>query len=478
MSAAPSDPSPGPPRRRPTLGRLAGIGFGLALLLALELLLRILPWQPMSRVEWNRAHGVVGIERFYPQRDSFFVEAQPRDGVPWCTPAPDLCPHPDSDHNRDNGVHWAEFPCAKPEGSLRIVTLGGSAAAGWGVPTGASFSEQLQRRLAGRSGQPVQVINAAISGYTSVQIRQMLPHIPSLDPDLVLLYAGHNDYNYFLVADAAELTPRWVRGLRSWGDQLVGWRWLRQAMYALHPPAGTPAEPRPIGRPGGARAADPQQPEEPRAVPATRAERLALAERERRSRSLIDARFEDNLRAIERWAQRHDARLVVMAPVSRLDERPLDSIHWRDLDDQALASFQHSWAVLRGGPGNLEADSAQQQALAVDDSYAALRHLAGERALAAGQDELAVEHFRAAADHTPPSRCPKAPPRHAQVARHIAASLDAPFLDLWPIFAQAAQRPGLPPEDLLLDSVHPNPAGHALIADTLAAFLVDEALLP
>ena len=475
----PPTPSASPrPRLSPAGARALAVGFGLALLLALELLLPLLPWAPPSRDDWNRTLGVVGIEHYYPHQERYFEEIEVRGGVAMCAPIPDLAPVPDSPDSTDNAMQWQVFPCTKPEGTLRVVVLGGSSAAGWGVAPGSSFASRLEHHLTGRTTQPVQVINAAVCGYTTVQMRFMLPLLAWLEPDLYVLYAGHNDYNFFQLADAAELTPPWKRSARVLGDQLYLWRLLRQAWYWLQPPekaSGSAATASPTPR---VQPANPVLGAQPRPVPSVPVLRQQLIRVEQRNREVIEARFADNVRALAAEARRVDAGLLLVAPVSRLQDPPQDSIHWRELDAPDLAAWNEAWAVVRDTSGADGHSEHLLRALRLDDSYAHLRYTAAERAMAMGDLPAAIDHYEAAADHTPPSRCHKAPPRHAALVRAEAERNDAAFLDAWPLFAQAAHSPGLPGDELFIDAVHPNNRGHELLAEHMATRLLEAGLIP
>ena len=143
----------------------------------------------------------------------------------------------------------------------------------------------------------------------------------------------------------------------------------------------------------------------------------------------------------------------------------MDSIHWKDLSDEDLARFEAT-------------TTPWEQALAIDDTWSHLRWRAGERDRVAGQYTTARTHFIAALDDNPPSCLDRAPRRHTKVVQEAAAAVDAGYLDLWPVFEEAAKIPGLPGDAFFLDSIHLRPAGHALIARALADALVAEGRVP
>lgn len=82
----------------------------------------------------------------------------------------------------------------KPPGTLRIFVLGGSAAFGLGVSDSETLAARIEERLAARLGGAVEVVTAAVPGYTAREELQMLAmRVLPMEPDAVLILDGHND---------------------------------------------------------------------------------------------------------------------------------------------------------------------------------------------------------------------------------------------------------------------------------------------
>lgn len=109
------------------------------------------------------------------------------------------------------GLRGPEVARAKPPGTRRIVLFGESAAFGYFVSDGEEAARLLELDLRNR-GCAVEVLNAAIPGYSMhhhvVRARDVLPLV---GPDLVVLYAGHNDIP-MLCSDAPRSLPWCTRG--------------------------------------------------------------------------------------------------------------------------------------------------------------------------------------------------------------------------------------------------------------------------
>ncbi len=92
-------------------------------------------------------------------------------------------------------VAYNPFLNEKPDSILRVVTLGGSSTAGYPYPFYFGFPERIAARL--RSIEPtrqVEMINLGMTAISSHVVRDMVPHVIQINPDIVLIYAGHNEY--------------------------------------------------------------------------------------------------------------------------------------------------------------------------------------------------------------------------------------------------------------------------------------------
>jgi acyl-CoA thioesterase-1 len=78
------------------------------------------------------------------------------------------------------------------ERMVRIVVLGDSLTAGWGVPAGDAFPDKLQSALRVR-GQSTTVSNAGVSGDTAAMGLARLHRSITDDTDAVILELGAND---------------------------------------------------------------------------------------------------------------------------------------------------------------------------------------------------------------------------------------------------------------------------------------------
>jgi lysophospholipase L1-like esterase len=92
------------------------------------------------------------------------------------------------------GLRGDEVAQPKPAGLRRILVLGDSVAFGWGVPEEVTFERRLAETLTARGKAKVEVLNAGVIMFNTVQERLLFDaRGAALAPDLVLLVYCNND---------------------------------------------------------------------------------------------------------------------------------------------------------------------------------------------------------------------------------------------------------------------------------------------
>jgi lysophospholipase L1-like esterase len=80
-------------------------------------------------------------------------------------------------------------------GSIRVVALGGSSTAGFPYQWYHGFPAALERHLTDAyPGRPVEVINLGMTAVNSYTLQDLTRHVERIRPDLVVIYAGHNEF--------------------------------------------------------------------------------------------------------------------------------------------------------------------------------------------------------------------------------------------------------------------------------------------
>ena len=88
-----------------------------------------------------------------------------------------------------------EFSAQKTASTLRIFCLGGSTTAGYPYEMTVPFPKQLELMLKrDYPGRKIEVINLGISAINSYTVLDLLPEVMKQDPDMILIYMGHNEF--------------------------------------------------------------------------------------------------------------------------------------------------------------------------------------------------------------------------------------------------------------------------------------------
>ncbi|MFN4181221.1 MAG: arylesterase [Candidatus Paceibacteria bacterium] len=105
------------------------------------------------------------------------------------------------------GLSWAGFamyrsqktantantsPTQSEKGDIKIIAVGDSLTAGYGLPLAESYPMQLEKKL-NENGFSVEVINAGVSGETTAGLLERVDFIKSNEPDMILITIGGND---------------------------------------------------------------------------------------------------------------------------------------------------------------------------------------------------------------------------------------------------------------------------------------------
>lgn len=432
-----------------TVKILGALVFGIGLVVATELLLRL--FDSDGKVRHDPFAGFSGVApMFEPAVRDDGVSVYRLSGARASISSPTGPRQPQR-----------EFLASKPEGAFRAFVIGGSSAAGVPYGTRYAFSAWLQKRLeAALPDLPIEVVNAAISGYASRRLLPVVREIAQYEPDLLIIYMGHNE-----VAEQrhyAHLIGLDPRVFRAWG-------WVIQTRLYQRTAQLLGVAPQPLGGPPPqvdfSTARDSMQ---MFAVLHERAGARGYATpRELEYRYLL---YEFNLREMARVIRDAGSGLMVLTLSQNFSDWPPGaSSHRPDLQPGDLAAWRG--LVQRGDrlvnqDRNCEAAiAAYAAAIAIDAEFAELHFKLANCYRELGKLPVARKHYRAASDL---DRVPHgAPTSFNSLLRDIALEHDAIFVDVDEEFTQASGD-RLVGNDLFSDMMHPNIHAHQLIAASVA----------
>lgn len=154
----------------------ATMGVPVALVLALELALRLFGWGG------------------YPAFIREAGEVRPGERVFLVEPAATK-PYFFANPTRPGYAEETNFLMPKPAGTVRIFLIGESAAKGYPQPRNLSMSSFLRAMLEDAwPGRAVEVINMGTTAVASFPLVSMTDEVVRYEPDLVVLYVGNNEF--------------------------------------------------------------------------------------------------------------------------------------------------------------------------------------------------------------------------------------------------------------------------------------------
>lgn len=305
------------------------------------------------------------------------------------------------------------FLAEKPAHSFRVFALGESSAAGFPYPPNAMFSREVADAL--RDVLPsdtVEVVNLGIAATNSYAIVDFAGEIIDQHPDAVMIYAGHNEYYGALGVGSTESLGSFPPFIRLYLklQRLKTFLLLRNGITGI------------IRLVSGNSAAQDQTPSRMESI--ARDQQIVLGGK---TYNAGKNQFESNLRIAIRRFRNAGVAVFVGSLVSNLKDQPPLSVLSSD------------------GKAGKDAGAAYNEAehaLARGDSLAARPRYVRAR-------DLDQVRFRAPTDFN-------------EIVRRIAKEEGAIYVPVEESFTNLSVR-RIPGFDLILEHVHPNSHGYALM---------------
>jgi tetratricopeptide (TPR) repeat protein len=345
------------------------------------------------------------------------------------------------------------FPVHKAPGTFRIFCLGGSTTVGFPYGYAGSFPfllrERLQRLFPERT---IEVINLGMTATNSFTVLDIAGELPAYEPDLLLVYDGHNEFYGALGIASRESVARsrWLTRLYLHAIHSRVFLSLRDLYARVREGSATP-------HPG---------------MSGTMMERLAKGQEiPYGSEDYVLAldMFRENVNDLVGVCRSHGIPLILGTQVSNVrDLPPFIAHHAPDIPAARLAEFDAAMNRGHVARRNGELDAASRafaDAYALDTAHAgacfeAARSMdalgrAGEaRSLYAKARDLDQLRFRASTDFNAVIL------RAGRAPGVIVADCEEEFARV--------SRDRIVGSDLILEHVHPTQRGYALLARTYA----------
>lgn len=344
----------------------------------------------------------------------------------------------------------ARFARHKAPGTRRIVALGDSTMFGLFAGADGAFAQVVARQAERTTGARVEAINLACPGWASDRVANLLPTALGLEPDLVLVYVGHNELLGRLSAPAAPLRDLSARLLSV--SSLYSWAWHLRARRQIDA-----AQAR--GEDAAALAAGQVPVFDPLLLPK---EQQVLPTPDEVDGAA--ARYRANLVRMAAGAREAGVPLVFVVPAANLLMPPAVSAHppgfasaaeFDRLQEEAKQAFERG-----DGPTAL---ARLDRAVTLSPRFAMAHYWRGMILAASGDKPAARLAFQRAVDGD--ARTYRISSPLLSALEDAARETATPLADLRPMMHAQLDFPTS--QRLFVDFCHPTKLGHALIAQRL-----------
>ena len=372
--------------------------------------------------------------------------------------------------NKLNNFNKQSFPLEKAQGTYRIFCLGGSTTYGRPYDDNTSFAGWLRELLpTADRNKNWEVINAGGISYASYRVAYQMEELVHYQPDLFIIYTGHNEFLEERTYSQIRDIPPVIRSTVSLMARTRTWSAMTTALQnmGIHP------ETKKEGRDNLAL--------EVVAI-LDRSAGLKRYTRDDPLREKILQHYRISLERMVALARSVNAQIIFVTPASNLkDCTPFKSEHTQGLDQAAQQQSEQMLAQAKeaireenwnGALGLLE------KAVKLDPRHAELQYRRGQVLLALGRFEEAETALRLARDE---DVCPlRALTPMRRIVEEIAKEQDVglvDYVDLLELRMQEIKGYPIPGEELFLDHVHPTIEGHKILALALIQSMVDQGLV-
>ena len=358
------------------------------------------------------------------------------------------------------------FSNRKADDEYRIFCLGGSTVQGrpFGIET--SFTTWLELSLQAADGtRKWEVVNCGGVSYASYRLVPILEEVLAYQPDLIIVYTGHNEFLEDRTYRQIKYVPEIVARPCRLTAQTRTYSLLHQGYVRL--------------KGAGDEADAPDRPTLEAEVDAMLEYKGGLSQyhRDEKWRRDVVEHYRYNIRRMIQICRDAGVDLILANPVSNLrDSPPFKNQHRDGLTPEELGRWES--LIVRAAElqdtNMYQAILALEEALAVDDRHAGTHYLAAKCYDALGDHDRARRSYvRAKDEDICPLRILDSMNRAVlETARQTGTAL----VDVRAVF-DANSNAGIPGGVLMVDHVHPSFAGHQLIAHALFTELARQGIV-
>ncbi len=362
------------------------------------------------------------------------------------------------------------FPLQKPSDAYRIFCLGGSTTYGRPYNDTTSFAGWLRDLLpAVDTGKRWEVINAGGISYASYRVAHLMEELATYEPDLFIVYTGHNEFLEERTYGEMRDMPAPVKWTASILSRTRTWTAMSSALEK----AGALPETKMTQR-------DQLSGEVNEIL--TRSAGPERYQRDNELQQKVIRHYQLSLERMVDIARSSGAQIVFVTPASNLkDCAPFKSQHAAQSSPQVRRQVED----LLTSAEKAEEKGHWRQALQLTDQavklaplYAEANFLRGEALFGLQWYEEAEQAYRRARDE---DVCPlRALTPMLDVLAEVAEAENVPLVDYADLLRRSMtsnEGHAIPGEEFFLDHVHPTVGGHRLLAVQLVESLSEMDIL-
>jgi tetratricopeptide (TPR) repeat protein len=372
--------------------------------------------------------------------------------------------------NKKDFFNRQSFSRKKDANTFRIFTLGGSTTYGRPYDDSTSFSGWLRELLpAADQSKRWEIINAGGISYASYRVAKLMEELIRYQPDLFIIYTGHNEFLEERTYREIKEMPPLLRSTASLLQNTRTWTAMSSALQSLNT---------------SQKAGDEERYKLSSEVDAILDRSVGLEDYQRDEvlQQNVIKHFRISLENMVTLARSINAQVVFVSPASNLkDCSPFKS---QDTAGISKAAQQRSWELMSMSKPLVWQQQWEMvlhfldQAIALNPQYADLHYRRGQALFALGRFDEAKKEFIMARDQ---DVCPlRALTPMAPIVAEVANSQQVMLVDYEELLEQrmlSLKKHSIPGEEFFLDHVHPTIEGHKLLAVALIEAMSNQGLV-
>jgi tetratricopeptide (TPR) repeat protein len=422
------------------LAKKLALGFGTTIVFfaLVELILLAAGVEPL----YERTDPYIGFSGYAP----LFIKSTSPDGKPIFKTA----------FNKIGWFNPQNFPARKSEGTTRIFCLGGSTTYGRPYDDRTSFSGWLREFLPKVDpDRQWEVINAGGISYASYRVTRLMEELVNYEPDVFIVYSGHNEFLEKRTYDKLLKTPELVRNIGALASRMRLYSALFDVTYERGAVLSTEVE-------------------------AVLDESVGpdYYHRDDEMRDAVLEHYRTSLVRMTHIARRAGAELILITPASNIrDFSPFKTEPGPEMsvtDIEQVNSHKHATIAALDEGDYTKALAISKRALDLDDRDAESLYLQGRALSRLGRMDEARKAFINARDE---DVCPlRALTPIRSIITDVAQTGETGLVDFAGIVDQRSPN-GIPGSELFLDHVHPTIEGNRILALAIIQEMANEGIV-